>query len=165
MQFCVDCCLSSCKEHIVYCFQTCKKNYGDNIEEHKRCNSQCSELSDTCQSNCTEIPSDSLYYMNNCINENGCGDYPLFRKDCLEQKKEDIFSCYSQFCSPLNKQKCIENADILYRQLTTSPLKDIDKEYEIKENKLSKKERGGNVFIFLLFLILVLLAIKMIFFR
>lgn len=158
MEFCVDGCLSSCKENIVYCFQTCKKNYGDNIEERRQCNSQCSELSDVCQSNCTEIPSDSLYYMNNCINENGCGDYPFFKKDCLEEKKGDIFSCYSQFCSPLNKQKCIKNADILYKQLTTSPI-----DYEIMEKNKSKKEEG-NVFMFLLFLMLVLVVIKMIFF-
>lgn len=166
MDFCVDCCLSSCKEHIVYCFQTCQKNYENNIDEHRRCNSECNELSDACQSNCTEVPSDSLSYMHKCITENGCGDYPFFRKDCLEQKKEDIFSCYSDFCSPLNKEKCIENADILYKHFLQSPLKDINKKYEIRQEEGEKKiknQRSKNFFFLVIFLV-ILIVIKMIFF-
>lgn len=138
MEFCVECCLSSCKEYLNYCFQDCKNGVCE----------KCEELLNICKSNCVEVPSESVSFFYKCLEENGCGEYPFFDKDCVERKKKEIKACYLDFCSPLNKQKCIEDVEKLNKNLFIS--------LELNKKKERKRKKGNFFPIFFIILLLLI---------
>lgn len=152
----MDSCIDLCSDHIIYCFEKCKNEYQPMSQDYSRCIIQCNELLGICNDNCLEVPSDSLLYMYKCISENGCGSYPSFDEKCLVDNKKKIASCYSDFCSMLNKEKCIEDSDVLIKKLLYKPIEKV-----IQNDTKKAKQKPTNMFIiFLVIIFLVMLVMK-----
>lgn len=134
----IKCCLSSCSDHIIFCYDTCDKNYGNNYWEKKRCYRKCAELINDCESNCMEIPSRGLSVVSGCAKK--CGTYPVFNSECLQNEKQAIIDC-------CNEQSPNQSCDELYGYLSGGmqfPLAKLAR--KVGEDERNVKGRNVSVF-------------------
>lgn len=152
----INCCMESCKDHIEYCFNQCGQKYGPNGTEsdfwhNTRCNKQCDELIDNCESGCMEIYSDGLKIISKCAKEKNCGNFPLFSPECLHKNKDDIINCCNKNCVANQSTDCSHNfCDDFFDHLaggTQFPLAKI-KNSHLLDKSLFAKAENNEVYLF-----------------
>jgi len=151
----INCCMESCKGHIQFCFDECSKNR--NFLQNDMCNKQCYQLIDNCESGCMEIQSDGLKIVSDCADYNGCGKFPLFNIQCLENNKNIIVDCCKKSCIVNQSMDCDNDfCDDFYSYIAGK------KEFPLRRSNISesslfhednKLNFGMYAFIIILFII------------
>jgi hypothetical protein len=106
----INCCYNLCKIKDDFCYKKCKKN--DCYE--------CVNMSNVCKQSCNEITSKGLDIIKNCASENGCGTFPIFDRDCLDLKRNEIINCSKNNCTDNNIDCKIGNWNSFYNILNTN---------------------------------------------
>jgi len=163
----IQCCLDSCKNRITYCFNTCEDVYGPNgsnpdYYKHKHCHQRCNELVKNCENVCLEDQLEGIKIISECSTNHGCGSYPYFDSNCMNNNKENIINCCKKNCVTTTTTNCEEQCQDFFEYLSDgvkSPLSKIEKEYRRKPDNYKKNKKNITIIIVWSVIFLILLII------
>ena len=124
----LKCCLDSCEKRKKNCQEKCVGN---------NCNIICKTISTACIDNCLEYSPESLNTVKTCAENNSCGEYPPYSRDCMIDKKNAIIDCCKKSCISTENDDCGKGCNNFYNFLLPQSLP--------KENYIFKK--NGFVYI------------------
>lgn len=158
----LQCCLDSCKDRINYCFDTCSQVYGADKYAKKNCFDRCDDLIKNCENGCLENRFGGLKIISDCAEENKCGKYPLFRSECLREKKNDIIACCSRKCVTDQSIDCETNLCLdFYNNLEKGNQGTLPRVLE-KNTKQDQKDDNMKYLFLIIFVLLFALGIYII---
>lgn len=144
----LKCCTNPCKENRVNCVSHCKNS--------KTCTDKCMELYSNCIDNCLEYTdTKNISYINSCATSLGCGNYPLFDKECVKNKQDGIIACCRDKCTINDLDKCDDCTD--YYKYLFSENNIMIKNEALNDKVSSKKDFRISIYITLGFLIFLLI--------
>jgi hypothetical protein len=148
----INCCMESCSDHIIFCYENCNSSYAPQTGDKQRCYNQCDELIRNCESGCMENPSVGMTNIYNCAKESGCGEEPNIDKKCVSDKKTEITTCCEKNCLDKDSPDCQKGfCDDFYTHLLQGrnyPLSKIKQKYSAQleqEKKVVQKDTFPNI--------------------
>lgn len=115
------CCLTSCRPEIRQCLDTCMDMYGPqgqtpDSELYIYCRNNCARILLACKNSCGLIDpkwgNESPVVQ--CIEDKGCGEFPIFDRKCIENNGDYIKSCCESRCVPSSTMNCKTHCDLKY---------------------------------------------------